>query len=787
MKSALFKEISYPLPALMESLDMGVIGLPEIQRPFVWKNTQVRDLFDSMYKGFPVGFLLFWKNGVGNGYKQIGTGTKQKVPELLIVDGQQRLTSLYAVIRSKAVLTQEYTSQRIEIAFRPRDGQFEVTDAAVRKDPEFIPSISDMWSNYAGSYSFITEHLNQLRTSRDLTAAEEQGIAAAIERLWDVRNYTFTALELSSDITEEQVAEVFVRINSKGQKLNQSDFILTLMSVFWDEGRQALEAFSRQARVPTIGAPSPFNYFLHPAPDELLRVAVGVGHRRARLKYVYSLLRGKDLDTEEFSDERRIQQFHILKAAQAEVLQLQNWHEFLKALMTAGFRSAETITSQNSILYAYVMFLIGRIHYKVDPYLLRNLIARWFFFTSLTSRYSASPETQMEADLLKIRNLKTAPEFCAALDDVIRDTLTEDYWTITLPNELATSSARSPSLFAYYVALCLLGARVLFSKLSVYDLLDPMVNAKKKATERHHLFPKKYLQGLGITEKSDVNQIANFALLEWQDNIAISDRAPNEYFPKYVKRCVDHGEEAELADVRFWHALPEGWEAMQYKDFLAARRREIAKVLRAGFAKLATGQGVSESAISAALSAAPQPKAAGPVKKKGLRIVVSGSAADYRDLQHRFWMALKEHFMGSTLEFGAAEPRHYMRVKVPIQHARLSAVASVWDLETGKLDPEIRAVLTLRGANALHRYQALLQRREELEKALGFPVIWRPTDGKNIFRIIARQHLNFLDEKEWPMQQDWFKEHLEGMAGVLINAVSSADTQKDSKTAEAHA
>jgi hypothetical protein len=152
MKSALFKEVSYPLPKLMEDLDMGVIGLPEIQRPFVWKNTQVRDLFDSMYKGFPVGFLLFWANGASNGHKQIGTDAKQKVPNLLIVDGQQRLTALYAVLRGKAVVAQDYSTQRIEIAFRPRDAQFEVTDAAVRKDPEFIASISEMWSKYTGSY-----------------------------------------------------------------------------------------------------------------------------------------------------------------------------------------------------------------------------------------------------------------------------------------------------------------------------------------------------------------------------------------------------------------------------------------------------------------------------------------------------------------------------------------------------------------------------------------------------------------------------------------------------------
>jgi hypothetical protein len=785
MKSALFKEISYPLPAVMDAIDMGVIGLPEIQRPFVWKNTQVRDLFDSMYKGFPVGFLLFWANGASNGHKQIGIETKQKVPNLLIVDGQQRLTSLYAVVRSREVVTQDYTKQRIEIAFRPRDGQFEVTDAAVRKDPEFIASISDMWSKYTGSYGFITEYLNRLRSYRALTTQEEQLIPSAIERLWDVRNYTFSALELSSDITEEQVAEVFVRINSKGVKLNQADFILTLMSVFWDEGRQALEAFSRQARIPSIGVPSPFNYFLHPEPDELLRVAVGVGHRRARLHHVYSLLRGKDLETEEFSDERRVQQFEILKTAQGQVLHLQNWHEFLKALMTAGFRSAETITSHNSILYAYAMFLIGRIDYKVDAYELRALIARWFFFTSLTSRYSSSPETQMEADFLKIRNLKTAAEFTEALDQIMSDTLTEDYWKITLPNELATSSARSPSLYAYYASLCLLNARVLFSQLSVYDLLDPMVNAYKKATERHHLFPKKHLHGLGITEKADVNQIANFALLEWHDNIAISDRAPNEYFPKYVQRCIQHGEESELANMRFWHALPEGWEQMAYKNFLGARRQCMAEVIRAGFARLAAGQGVAESTVAAAMSAASMKAAASPNKHRAKTAILS-SSGDYRQLQLRFWTTFKTYLESNTsMKCGDPWPRHYMRVKVGIPHARLSAVASVWDIETDKQDPELRAVMTLWGESEGWRYAALLEKQHEIESALGFPLIWRQTEGKNVFRILVRKHANFLDEKEWPDLQGWLKDHLEALYRVLVPALQKTDPKQD-ESAAAH-
>jgi hypothetical protein len=630
----------------------------------------------------------------------------------------------------------------------------------------------EMWA-----YSYIIDYLSHLRASRAVTAEEEKAIPLCIERLWDVRNYTFSALELSSDITEEQVAEVFVRINSKGVKLNQSDFILTLMSVFWDEGRQQLEAFSRQARVPTIGTPSPFNYFLHPDPDELLRVAVGVGHRRARLHHVYSLLRGKDLDTEEFSEERRNQQFEILQKAQTEVLHLQNWHEFLKALMTAGFRSSETVTSHNSILYAYVMFLIGRIEYKVDPYELRNIIARWFFFTSLTSRYSSSPETQMEADLLKIRNITTAADFTATPNQIIRETVTDDYWTTTLPNELATSSARSPSLYAYYAALCLLGARVLFSKLQVYDLLDPMVNARKKATERHHLFPKAYLSKLGITEKSDVNQIGNFALLEWQDNIAISDRSPNEYFPKYAARCIDRGEHAELDNMKFWHALPDEWDQMEYQDFLPARRRLMAQVIRAGFEKLGTGQGLTEQVISAAISAA-NSRQASVARKTRTQTILHGGSAKYRELQLRYWISLKEYIEQNTLlKCGDAKARHYIRLKIGVPHARLSAVASLWDIETDKQDPELRAVVTLWGESQAEPYAKLLAGKSGIEASLDFPLMWRQTEGKNVFRMLVRKHANLTDEAEWPAYHEWFKDHLGALHRVLAPALVKANSE----------
>jgi len=580
--TTLFKEVNYSLAKLIHDIDMGEIGLPEIQRPFVWPNTKVRDLFDSMYKGFPVGYLLFWSNGLGGGHRQIGVNGKQKVPHLLIVDGQQRLTSLFSVLKGLPVLRADYTQQRIFIAFRPRDQKFEVADAAIRKDPEYISDISQLWSGEVSRNRFVKDFIRQLGTTRPLSEDEEDELTESIDRLYDLQNYPFTALELSSSVDEEQVADVFVRINSTGTRLNQADFILTLMSVFWDEGRQHLEQFCREARQPNTTTASSFNYFIQPDPDQLLRVSIGLGFRRARLRNVYTILRGKDLDTEEFSAEQRDQQFAVLEEAQTKVLNKQNWHEFLKALMRAGYRSAAMISSQNALLYSYVFFLIGQHDFKVDRFELRNVIARWFFMASLTGRYSGTFETIMDQDLARLRGLRSAEDFIRTLDRIVDDTFTDDFWNITMPNNLATSSANSPALLAYYAALNLLDARVLFSKMKVSELLDPAHKGTKSATERHHLFPRAYLKRLGFDSTSDSNQIANYALVEWHDNIAIRDEPPADYYPKYAKRF----DKAELQEMCYWHALPASWHRMGYETFLESRRQLIAHVTRDGFTKL---------------------------------------------------------------------------------------------------------------------------------------------------------------------------------------------------------
>ena len=579
-----FKKVDYDLSGLLHYIDIGDIALPDIQRPFVWSNAKVRDLFDSMYRGFPVGYFLFWENGAGGGTKQIGIGGKQHhVARLLIVDGQQRLTSLFAVFRGRKVLDEDYKERQIEVAFRPRDGKFEVADAAIRRDPEWIADISKMWAANASIFKLIKEFLKQLEAKGPLSEEDEEKISHNLDRLVDLQKYPFTALEIASSVDEEQVADIFVRINSEGVRLNQADFILTLMSVFWDEGREALESFCRQARqAPNPSAPaSPFNHLIQPDPDQLLRVAVALGFQRGRLKSVYQVLRGKDMETGAFSPTLRDQQFAALRLAQEDVLNLTYWHQFLSSIVGAGFRSGEMISSQNGLLYAYAFYLVGRTRFKLPEHQLQRLIGRWFYAASLTGRYTSSPESMMDGDLNRLKEIKDGAQYAATLDKIMSSELTNDFWTVTLPANLDSSSARNPELFAYTAAQNRLGAPVLFSHKKISDLLDPSIKTKKKPLERHHLFPRAWLEREGVTDLKRINQVGNFALLEWPDNIAISDDAPKLYAPAMQERF-GNAWQAMLEH----HALPNEWHTLPYDIFLVERRKLMASIVRKGFESL---------------------------------------------------------------------------------------------------------------------------------------------------------------------------------------------------------
>ncbi|MCG3152606.1 MAG: hypothetical protein GEEBNDBF_01908 [bacterium] len=585
----LFRDTGHPLEWLLANIAQGDLALPDIQRPFVWSSTKVRDLFDSMFRGFPVGFLLLWESPHDIDSRQVGVEQKSRQrPKWLIIDGQQRLTSLYAVMRGIPILDKEYREKHIHIAFCPLEGKFEVTDAAIRKDPMWLPDITEVWAPGSSQSKLRKDFIQRLAKAREekglqLTEAEEEQIEQMLNRLFALKDFRFTALEVDSGVAEDQVAEIFVRINSQGVALKQADFILTLMSVNWPEGRVQLEEFCTSGVRPSPNkAASSYNYVQEPDPAGFLRASSALAFNRARLRFVYQILRGRNPETQEVTEELRESRFRQLETAQQAALNLNNWHGFIDSLRGAGFLSKDLISSELAVWYSYAIYLIGRERYQVSSVTLDWLIPQWFVLSLLTSRYTGSSETQAEEDLQALHVPQSADEFIQTLRRLMDLVATDAYWKEELVKQLDSSGARNTAFMTFLASQNARKAPVLFSQKLVRDLMDPQIRRKRTAIEKHHLFPKAFLKRSGITDQKQVNQVANLAILEWPQNLKISDEAPQDYAPRLLMM-------ASSEDAKAWseaHALPENWYLMEYDEFLLERRKLMAQLIRQHFESL---------------------------------------------------------------------------------------------------------------------------------------------------------------------------------------------------------
>lgn len=587
-----FAHHPWTVNSLITGIDSGQIRLPDLQRPFVWPNSKARDLFDSMYKGFPVGQIMLWEASGSDRTKDIGTDDKSLTTSLLVIDGQQRLTSMFAVITGVQVIRENYDRENIVLSFNPISERFAVPNNATRRSREWINDIRTIFEAPIKARKQYLQGLSE-PTDQPISDEREQRIEEAINRVYDIGKYEFQAVQLKPQVQRETVADIFVRINSEGVQLSSADFILTWLSVFWEQGRAALDAFSRNSRLTPKEIPnevgekvtwSPQNVYLTVDPHHLLRVAIVVGNSRARLQDAYNALRGRDPRTFEIIPENREKELAKLREGVEKTLNPNNWDEFLKVLERAGVRNHHMVNSTNALLYMYAFWLVGRTEFNVPIDTLRETMARWYFMVQMTGRFSGSPETRAQEELNRLEGLPRTPEaFIEAMNAQVDTTLTDDWWTVTLPEELHTSNAYGPAFMSYVAALNILDADVLLSNLKVKDWFSSRPTVK--GLERHHLFPRAYLRDkLGITTTRTVNQVANQALVEWSDNITIGDKAPDVYWPEEIAE--KNYDANRLRQQRWWHALPDTWTQMSYQEFLQARRRLLAEVTREGFRKL---------------------------------------------------------------------------------------------------------------------------------------------------------------------------------------------------------
>ena len=575
---------------MLNDVKSGRIGLPDLQRPFVWKDNKVRELLDSMMKGYPIGYIMLWASPDDYANTaQIGKNDKvYKQPDDLVIDGQQRLTALLAAMYGVTIRDKNYAERKIRISFNPLTREFAVWTQAFERDPEWISEISSVFSadqehtisKFRKTY-IKTANEGRLKNGLpQLTEDEEDLIEENINDLLNLEIYSLPTLKINAKADEEDVADIFVRVNSGGQNLTEKNFIETLIAVYDNEVYDKINSFCSESRKPANG--TSYNQILQVDPSHLIRVAVGVGFRRARLRYAYMLLRGKNLKTGEITQNVRKENLSIFKASLDMATNLNNWHAFMNLFTSAGYLRGSLVASSNAVVFSYVLYLIGKYEYKVSSVELQKIICKWIFMSTITGFYTGSTETEVEKQFADLRSIHTANQFVAYLDSEISNRFTDDYFRYSLPAELNSSSATSPAWYGYIAAINVLGTPMLFSTspLSKYFVLGASGN--KSSIDKHHIFPKHYLEKIGYDNDRDRNQIANFTYLDYTTNIDISDAPPVEYVSRYRKKLGEEGYKRTCAQ----NALPENFEKLTYPEFLSQRRLLMAQIIKKAYNEL---------------------------------------------------------------------------------------------------------------------------------------------------------------------------------------------------------
>lgn len=589
MANSIYTPVNLEVGNILKDIQTGKIGLPDLQRPFVWTNDKVRDLLDSMLKGYPVGYVMLWDSPSEDAGKKSTIGTNEKaytVPKSLVIDGQQRLTALLTAFYGIPVKDKNFKERVVTIAYDPIARQFKNADASTKQDPRYIPDVSKAFEAKRENklFSFRGKYIERLNESNakkgeaelddEMCAAVENGLNA----LLNLELYYLPTLEITDSADEEMVSDIFVRVNSQGQALKQDDFIMTLLSVYEPGMRERIERFCAESHTPATG--TSYNPLVVVDPTLIIRATVGLGFKRGRLRYAYQILRGRDLKTKETTPETRAANFKIFGDALDRVLDLNNWHAFINALGEAGYVSKDQVGSGNALIFCYAFYLIGRYEFGMEPLAIRRLIKRWYFATVITGLYVGSFESEFEQQLNDVAQLADADGFEAYFERKLAALMTDDYFAITLPNSLDANEAFGPSWWGFVASQIVLGSKVLFTKVPLSQLLMPGSSGTKKALDKHHIFPDNYLKKHGF--ESLRSNRGNFTLVDYQNNIYISDDAPSDYVKRYRD---DLGEDEYLRNCRE-HALPVGFESMAYEDFLPARRKLMAELVKRAYRSL---------------------------------------------------------------------------------------------------------------------------------------------------------------------------------------------------------
>jgi len=580
--------------SLLVDIRSNEIAIPEIQRPFVWNAVKVRDLIDSLYQGYPIGYLIAWHNPS----VRLKDGTRSKGKKILI-DGQQRVTALMAALLGEYIVDKDYRRVKIIIAFHPKERKFEVTNPAIRKDKSWIPDISKILSPEIEVLEFVNKYCENNEES------DQNEIFKSIEPLLGIIHNQIGLIELNSDLDIETVTEIFIRINSQGAILSQADFAMSKIAANeiygGNELRKCIDYFCHLAVFPefyqqladTDQEFAKTEYFqkmtwlknesddlYDPSYTDMLRVAFTSQFKRGRLADLVALLSGRNFVTRDYEESIAEESFNKLKEGLFNFMNETNFKNFIMILRSAGFIESSMIRSQNTINFAYILYIVLRAQ-RIAPAKIESYIRKWFVMSMLTRRYSSSPESSFDFDIKRINEIGITKY----IEDVEAAELSDAFWNAGLPQQMNTSVASSPYFNVYLASQVYKNDKGFLSRdITVQDLLAFKGDV-------HHLFPRNYLKKHGLT-RNKYNQIANYVMMQSEINISIGDKSPADYFSKLLVCCHNGDEKAvygaitnlnQIKDNFAMHCVPEGMENKtieHYEEFLQERRKLMAKKIK---------------------------------------------------------------------------------------------------------------------------------------------------------------------------------------------------------------
>jgi hypothetical protein len=568
------------------------IAIPELQRPFVWKTSQVRDLMDSLYNGYPVGYLITWQS-VGAKLK----GGQVAAHQQILIDGQQRVTALRAAIAGQSVVGRQYDKRRIAISFNPLTEEFATRTPAISNSNQWIHDISEFFSGNS-QLTFLRQYFDRN------PGVDEAQVESAVTRLAAIENAQVGVISLADNLDVDTVAEIFVRINAKGVPLSSADFVMSKIATYGDEGRNLRKLIDYFCHLSVSGhayedirendrefadsghlakiqwLQSQSDELFQPEYNDVIRIAGLVGFSRGKAGAIVSELSGLDPATRKIDESRIPDAFARFGHALDELVRKTHVERFVMMIKSAGFIDSSMIGSKNAFNFAYALYLRLRSNDQMSEGERSRLVKRWFVMTLLTGRAVGSFESTWETDLRRIEE--------QGVDDYLRlieaSELGEGFWDVALPQELVSPSRRSPAFQIYLAARVNRSARGFLSKsINVAQMIEGH-------GDMHHIVPKNHLVKNGYPKQGDYNQVANFALTETPINIAIKDNPPSEYMA-WLNRQIETGElkigeitqQSNLEENLKENAIPDfinEVSAENYPQFLEARRKLMAQIIR---------------------------------------------------------------------------------------------------------------------------------------------------------------------------------------------------------------